>query len=1111
MPDDDFSDLVWSRGGSFADDADASDWTRNNSAVLHVLGFRAKNAGASSELFKTAPCPSLEDADVTFALGLFGRCTTTGQSVSVIVKNVQPWVRLEVDDGVRVRDLVEKLAKYCKWPTLREHVGLERKHRFFGYEADPTDPFKRRLRRFLKIECPSMRLYRMIERAAKDLSGVSLVDQKILPLQKLLLDAGISYNEVFNVNLEHATINEDPDVRWSHCDTELTVNRIDCLKGTNEGPKTAVPWVICSIDIEVNPVSHGFPTPFDGGSHTFCVSASFWRFGTTENHSVLLYLGEDASKVAKPESSTSTSIVEVYPTVHRLFEALRHLIVVRADADIITGYNIFGFDLPFLWSEYILHGVSGSLRSSTTLKSARLSDDAIEAKFGCRAGLWARGSRPIPNVLAQFLGASMDDDSPPRVELEHEMPEAGLHWSRFRSHRCVMVEKLMQTAARGDNIYLTLGPMHGRTMVDMMQILKDDKKPPDNSLDYASRNFLRKERGSAEKIDLDKHEMFDMYRRGDPADQWIIGDYCIRDSLICLWLMEDCKYFGQWLEMSRASGTSIDDICNSGQQRKVFNSIMLMLWNRLPLSTVLSPSNANALELEDLPSAGFVLNEADSGWPTISTDDEDGRKAADYQGATVLEPVTGFHETPVGSLDFNSLYPSIIRDRNLCYSTIVIDEVERRSVRMNKVPHSEYAITHVNADGSTFEKTYMFVEHVGGVLPKVLAYQLQLRKQIKAAMKKETDLFRKWVLDGQQLAVKVLMNSLYGFTGVSSGMMGCKPIAAVVTLRGRAMIELAKSTAEEMVPGLVVLYGDTDSIMVKFPPIDDRPCTLKEAFEIGDRVAAAITNKFSMVVKIELEAVKWPFLLLGKKKYAAVQYESADGHGETILRGLEPVRRDFTGLVKETYKKCLKGVLNERSLDNARQALLDAVVSVLEDTRPISDYVITKGLGAEYKDPTSVPQYRAWQRMQERGDLNVPVIGMRMPYVVTAGTGPQFERTEHPDYVEKAKIPLDKQYYLESLQRPIYDLLSTTDIPVDTIVQRAIKLSETLKGIETHGSTWAKAGFVIGRSKSGLMEKFKDLAGKSRKRSADVVARTSEEPPKKTKTSSLFDFVKKSR
>jgi len=139
------------------------------------------------------------------------------------------------------------------------------------------------------------------------------------------------------------------------------------------------------------------------------------------------------------------------------------------------------------------------------------------------------------------------------------------------------------------------------------------------------------------------------------------------------------------------------------------------------------------------------------------------------------------------------------------------------------------------------------------------------------------------------------------------------------------------------------------------------------------------------------------------------------------------------------------------------------------------------------------------------------VIGMRMPYVVTAGTGPQFERTEHPDYVEKAKIPLDKQYYLESLQRPIYDLLSTTDIPVDTIVQRAIKLSETLKGIETHGSTWAKAGFVIGRSKSGLMEKFKDLAGKSRKRSADILVSSKEEPIKKTKTSSLFDFVKKSR
>jgi DNA polymerase elongation subunit (family B) len=710
----------------------------------------------------------------------------------------------------------------------------------------------------------------------------------------------------------------------------------------------------------------------------------------------------------------------------------------------------------------------------------------------------------------------------------------GLFWSRFRAGRCHLVEKLMRTAARGDNIYTNLGNMHGRTIVDMMQILKDDKKPPDNSLDYASKKFLRKDRKAAEKIDLDKHAMFDMFRKGDPHDQWIIGEYCVRDSLICIWLMEDCKYLSQWIEMARASGTSMEDICNSGQQRKVFNSILLMLLNRLPLKSVLNESNANRLELEDMPEYGFVINDADSGWPVDdheddSSSDDEGplllkrsgtatlaaaaapkksksarKRTADYQGATVLEPEAGFYERPVGSLDFNSLYPSIIRDQNLCFSTIVLEESAKARIRADKVPHEEYEIVHVKPDGSTFTKSYMFVKHIGGVLPKVLAFQLQLRKQIRKLEKSETDSFMKSVYNGQQLAVKVLMNSLYGFTGASSGILGCKPIAAVVTLRGRAMIELAKSTVEALVPGSRVLYGDTDSIMVLWPEIEEdghlRSCTLKEAWDFGDRAAEEITSKFSMVVKIELEAVKWPFLLLGKKKYAAIQYESADGHGETIIRGLEPVRRDFTGLVKKTYKKCLDALLLERSVDQARQSLIESVVGVLSDSLPIEDFIITKQLNAEYADASVVPQYRAWQRMQERGDLNAPVVGMRMPYIVT-GVGstarPQFERTEHPDYVIRAKLPLDKEYYLTSLLRPIGDLLESTDIGVKQIIERAVKLTIEMSGISTHGAMWAKAGFKISKSKDSLMEKFKDLASKSRKRDRATA----------TKTVSLLDFL----
>lgn len=42
-----------------------------------------------------------------------------------------------------------------------------------------------------------------------------------------------------------------------------------------------------------------------------------------------------------------------------------------------------------------------------------------------------------------------------------------------------------------------------------------------------------------------------------------------------------------------------------------------------------------------------------------------------YEGATVLEPIAGYYKSPVATLDFASLYPSIMMAHNLCYSTLL--------------------------------------------------------------------------------------------------------------------------------------------------------------------------------------------------------------------------------------------------------------------------------------------------------------------------------------------------------------------------------------------------------------------------------------------------------
>ena len=97
-------------------------------------------------------------------------------------------------------------------------------------------------------------------------------------------------------------------------------------------------------------------------------------------------------------------------------------------------------------------------------------------------------------------------------------------------------------------------------------------------------------------------------------------------------------------------------------------------------------------------------------------------------------------------------------------------------------------------------------------MPDLLRDLAQYRKQAKKDMadaKKRGDAFMTSVYDGKQLAIKVSMNSAYGFFGAANGYLPCAPIAAAVTTIGRRMIDQTKTFVEETYAGAEVVYGDT--------------------------------------------------------------------------------------------------------------------------------------------------------------------------------------------------------------------------------------------------------------------------------------------------------------
>lgn len=174
----------------------------------------------------------------------------------------------------------------------------------------------------------------------------------------------------------------------------------------------------------------------------------------------------------------------------------------------------------------------------------------------------------------------------------------------------------------------------------------------------------------------------------------------------------------------------------------------------------------------------------------------------EFEGATVIEPVKGYYDVPISTLDFSSLYPSIMIAHNLCYTTLVRSK--------EHLPQGGIDVDYIQTPaGNYFVKSTVR----RGILPEILDNLLKARKRAKEMMKNEKDPFRYKVLDGRQLALKISANSVYGFTGAQVGKLPCLEISQSVTAFGRTMIEKTKQLVEEKSLSLLCFYLGVVEIM----------------------------------------------------------------------------------------------------------------------------------------------------------------------------------------------------------------------------------------------------------------------------------------------------------
>lgn len=105
----------------------------------------------------------------------------------------------------------------------------------------------------------------------------------------------------------------------------------------------------------------------------------------------------------------------------------------------------------------------------------------------------------------------------------------------------------------------------------------------------------------------------------------------------------------------------------------------------------------------------------------------------------------------------------------------------------------------------------------------------------------------------------------------------------------------------------IVIYGDTDSVMVKFGVK-----SIEDAMELGKEAADYVTSKFIKPIKLEFEKVYFPYLLINKKRYAGLYFTKPEKYDKMDCKGLETVRRDNCPLVANMMNTCLQILLIER-------------------------------------------------------------------------------------------------------------------------------------------------------------------------------------------------------
>ncbi|KAI0731115.1 hypothetical protein C8Q76DRAFT_644698 [Earliella scabrosa] len=583
-----------------------------------------------------------------------------------------------------------------------------------------------------------------------------------------------------------------------------------------------------------------------------------------------------------------------------------------------------------------------------------------------------------PDVIVghEFLGVSLD-------VMLHRMRELKAdHWSRIGRFRR---SKWPNIGRQGTNLRF----LSGRLLCDLASDgAKGMIASTTWSLTEMCKTHLKSER---QEIDPDDTASYFDGSVSTPDRLLTFVRHCELDAHYQMALASKVQILPLTRQLTNLAGNSWNKTLNGGRAERN-EYILLHEFHRLKYicpDKLYGKKAATAIKAE---------KEDDEGEGTKATK---GKKDK-YKGGLVFEPKRGLWDKYILVMDFNSLYPSIIQEYNIDFTTV--EPVEDAD--------GEEKIPEPPSEGTG-----------QGVLPRLIATLVSRRRQVKSLMKdKKATPAQLLQWDIKQMALKLTANSMYGCLGFEYSRFYARPLAALTTFKGREILTHTRELAESM--QLDVVYGDTDSVFVNSNVTD-----LAEALKISSEFKKAVNDCYKLL-EIDLDGIFKRLLLLQKKKYAAVKVEDKD-RTSTEVKGLDMKRREYCALSKTVSQYVLEQILSGEATETVVENIHEYLTTIGEQVRggkiKLDEFIIYKRLGKnpeDYPDAKSQPHVQVALRLKAKGGTSRA--GDVIPYVFCLGENgetsksAQADRAKHPDEVrrESDKLKIDYEHYLSQQVLP---------------------------------------------------------------------------------------------